>query len=92
MRADQDKLQITSPRKVAACLREILYQLSLRKPTLEEQFDMLRRYDDRVNIRSEGDPWNIVDRDDFSVSSLEKTRKKLEARLKMIDADLRNIT
>lgn len=53
--------KINTPIKLASALREILYELTLKKPTLADKYAMLRRYDSRIDITDEGDPWNVVD-------------------------------
>jgi hypothetical protein len=74
-------VDMTEPKKIAAMIREILYALSLKKPTYEDNYTMLLRYDDRMNIRKEGEPWNVVDRTMFTPSVIHAASIKLKARL-----------
>ena len=53
--------KIHERRKVAAALRELLYKLTLKKPTTEDQYDMLKLYDARIDIKGPDDKWNVVD-------------------------------
>lgn len=70
--------KINTPAKIATALRAILYQLTLRKPTLADKYDMLRRYDSRINITDEGDAWNVVDLTQCKPEVINESRMKAQ--------------
>lgn len=74
----------TKPHKLAAMIREALYSLSLKKPTTEDNYALLLRYDDRMDIRKEGDPWNVVDRTQCNPGVIHASTIKLKAKLNML--------
>lgn len=74
-------IDMTTPRKIVPMIREVLYALSLKKPTIEDNYAMLLRYDDRINIRKDGEPWNVVDRTMCTPAVVHAATIKLKARL-----------
>lgn len=70
--------KISSNRKILAGLRELLYMLSLKKACLEEKYDILKRYDERIDIQRGNEPWNIVDRTKCSPEVINESKAKIE--------------
>lgn len=76
--------KIEKPRKIACALREILYNLSLKKPSLEDQYDMLKLYDARIDIKSPNDRWNVVDLTQCNPGVVHAAKIKAEAWLRKL--------
>lgn len=74
--------KVNTPRKVGTALREILYNLSLKKTTEDKKYEMLTLYDDRFDITKPGDKWNIVDRTQCNAGVIHAAKIKAEARLR----------
>lgn len=74
----KNELKIEKPRRIVASLREVIYMLSLKKKSVEEQHEILRRYEDRINIQKPDDPWNLVNHEECSVKSIHEARAKIE--------------
>jgi len=70
--------RINSNRKILSSLRELIYMLALKKTSLEEKYEILKRYDDRLDIQMPGDHWNIVDRTKCSPDVINQSKAKIE--------------
>lgn len=70
--------KINSTRKILSSLRELIYMLALKKTSLEEKYEILKRYDDRLDIQMPGDRWNIVDRTKCTPEVINQSKAKIE--------------
>ncbi len=79
-----ESLKIVKPKPLAAALREVLYQLALRKPTLEDKYAMLKLYDARIDIKGPNDKWNLVDLTQCNPGVIHASKIKAEAWLRKL--------
>lgn len=65
-------------------LRCILHELNYSKLPIERIYKMLCDYDRKIDIKEEGDPWNVVDLTQCNPGVIHAAKIKAEVRLRKL--------